>query len=221
MFYNTLNFINSRSISRRINNANGQPVVIELTNFGSEFSALNPPIEVKQRCRDFLNELTLQLEQRVQDNMDMISSLKLLAPKKILMQKPLFKNLPWNPLKTDQVEELYNQVDMVNWKEFDDEPTQMSVEKFWMMVRREKDGKFQKLADYALLSLSMPLSNAIVERIFSQAGAIKSKLRNRITSQNLDAIVRVRSFRNDKQACFINFDFRPLLMLFNSTMYNR
>lgn len=207
-----------RSISRRIKNANGQPLVTELTNFGTDFNAMNPTLDVMQRCRDFLNELALQLESRIQDNMDLIESLNLFAPEKILMNKALFKNLPENPLKTSEVEELYNQIEFVNWKEFVEEPTKMGVEDFWKMVRVKKNGKYEKLADYALLCLSIPLSNAIVERIFSQAGAVKSKIRNRLTIENLDAIVRVRTYRK-VDVCFNKFDFKPFLYLFNNSMY--
>lgn len=208
-----------QSILRRTVNSRGHAVVVENTNFGTEFSDISPPLEVMQRCRFFLDELVLQLNGRLQHNLDCIMSLNLLSPTEILVNKPLFKNLPKNPLKTDTVEEQYNQIDLINWKEFADEPTKMFAEDFWIMVLEKKGEKFAELARYSLLSLSISLSNATVERIFSQAGAVKTKLRNAITPENLDAFVRVRAYRG--KDCYRKFDFTPLLPLFNNDMYHK
>ena len=52
---------------------------------------------------------------------------------------------------------------------------------------------FTELATYALDCLTTPISNAVVERIFSMVSGIKTKPRNRMELGLLDAIVRIRS----------------------------
>ena len=97
-----------QSVTRRITNSRGDPLVLELTNFGYEFEQMNPTDEVKARCRAFLDELSKQLSDRVQINSTAIMSLSLLYPKLILSaNKPHLENLPENPLKSGNVEELY------------------------------------------------------------------------------------------------------------------
>ena len=80
-----------KSNLRRISNSHGGLVVLELTNFGIELDQMNPPIDVKQRCRDFLDELAKQLNDRIQSDLDSIISLSLLSPKHLLSgNKPHF-----------------------------------------------------------------------------------------------------------------------------------
>ena len=121
-------------------------------------------------------------------------SLNLLSPKHILSAyKHLLKNILENLLKSDNVEEFYDQIDLVNKK------------------------KFFKLAKYELLCLSMPLSNNLIVRIFSQTRVINTKLRNHINVDNLKIFIRVRAFRGIN--CFKNVDFKLLHTYFKTLMY--
>ncbi|KAL1250495.1 hypothetical protein QQF64_018291 [Cirrhinus molitorella] len=51
---------------------------------------------------------------------------------------------------------------------------------------------FKDLALFALSLLAMPLSNADVERVFSQMNNVKSKLRNRMGQKTLSSILCIR-----------------------------
>jgi len=68
--------------------------------------------------------------------------------------------------------------------------------KFWAEVLINKDAgnnnPFSGLAEFALKILSLPWSNAEVERIFSQMNIVKSKLRNAMSIKTLNAILYVR-----------------------------
>lgn len=59
---------------------------------------------------------------------------------------------------------------------------------------RDSSGEnpFRDLADLALTLLSLPHSNADVERVFSHMNVVKSKLRNRMNLKSLNAILTIR-----------------------------
>jgi len=69
--------------------------------------------------------------------------------------------------------------------------------KFWSCVWNIKDGAnhriFQDLAKFVLSALSLPLSNAVVERLFSVLSIVKTKLRNKLEIEMLEALLRVRT----------------------------
>lgn len=65
--------------------------------------------------------------------------------------------------------------------------------------------------------LTTPTSNAVVERLFSSVTCVKNKLRNRLSSTMLDAIIRIRVHLQFKGKCCRNFEgTQHMLDLFNS-----
>lgn len=58
---------------------------------------------------------------------------------------------------------------------------------------------FDALARYVLATLSLPLSNAVVERLFSILAIVKCKARNKLGMEMLEAILRVRFHFQVKQ----------------------
>eukprot|EP00794_Sanderia_malayensis_P001729 gene1729-1927_t len=52
---------------------------------------------------------------------------------------------------------------------------------------------FKELSVYALTALATPLSNAICERVFSQLTCVKTRLRNHMYLEMLDALIRIRT----------------------------
>lgn len=54
------------------------------------------------------------------------------------------------------------------------------------------ESPFKELALFALRCLTLPVSNAVVERIFSYMNCIKTKGRNKLQLQMLDALLRLR-----------------------------
>lgn len=71
---------------------------------------------------------------------------------------------------------------------------------FWVDVlnitNNNKEQIFNELAIFVLSMLSLPLSNAVVERVFSIMNAVKSKARNRMHMDMLEAIMRIRLHLN-------------------------
>ena len=68
---------------------------------------------------------------------------------------------------------------------------------FWFEGLAEKTtvgaSRFKNIAEFALAMLTLPFSNAIVERVFSLMNVVKNKLRNRMQCEMLDSILMVRS----------------------------
>ena len=72
-----------------------------------------------------------------------------------------------------------------------DDPVQ-----FWSLIKIYEVGNerpFENLATYALHCLTTPVSNAVLERIFSHVTAVKTKVRNRMSLKMLESILRIRT----------------------------
>jgi hypothetical protein len=93
-----------------------------------------------------------------------------------------------------KIEEQYRQMPFVDWKEeapFKKDGFPVDTEQFWIGVLQHK--AFKELATFALTCLVTALSNAVVERIFSLVSSVKTKARNRMQLNLLDAIMRVKA----------------------------
>ena len=76
---------------------------------------------------------------------------------------------------------------------------------------------FASLARYALACLSMPPSNAAVDRIFSTVTVTKTKLKNKMEMPMLHALLRIKTDLCFQKKCCNSFEVTPrMLELFNS-----
>ncbi len=70
-----------------------------------------------------------------------------------------------------------------------------NVYSFWAEVHSQRNASgersFENISKLALSLLSLPFSNASVERTFSQMNAVKTKLRNRLLVKTTNAILQV------------------------------
>lgn len=78
---------------------------------------------------------------------------------------------------------------------------------FWSEVLAYRDAAgsnpFHELAQLALQVLSLPHSNAEVERASSQLGVVKTKLRNCLSTASTNAVLSVRSgLRRLGKSCY-------------------
>ena len=87
--------------------------------------------------------------------------------------------------------------------------TDVQTEEFWLRVLKYTDAAgeqvFYELAHFALALLALPFSNAAVERMFSQMNLLKTKLRNRMKQEMLEAIMHIRSHLNRHELCCNKF----------------
>lgn len=89
--------------------------------------------------------------------------------------------------KGEEIEKIvcqYNTIHLQRWE------NQENTVAFWAEVKTFMDSagnrQFQDLAVFALNLLSLPWSNAEVERVFSQVNLVKTKLRNRLHIDTLN-----------------------------------
>ncbi|XP_022119940.2 uncharacterized protein LOC110996526 [Pieris rapae] len=170
-------------------------------NFGYAFNEKSVGIrdhelkDVKQRCKEFLIEICKQIQRRLPNNMKTLENCNILSPKNATSQiKPDITNLA-KSFKSicndvDSVVQEWNALHRSVWKSTQD------TEEFWVEVYNFKnavgDRSFGHVSKLALGIMSLPFSNAVVERAFSQVSIIKDKLRNRMAIHTAESILRIR-----------------------------
>jgi len=84
----------------------------------------------------------------------------------------------------------FGKIHLINW-----EKKEQTFE-FWSEAFNFRDAGqntvFEQLALFALHVLSLPFSNAAVERVFSQMNIVKTNLRNKMGLKSLNAILSIR-----------------------------
>ena len=237
------------ALKRRVVDTNGNQLVISRVDFGSKFQSeslrccrehvSNPNFAVqllnaKERCKTFMLELLNQIEKRLPANKEVFSSLSFLKPDRVLshVNRATFSQLPYQGLlhekNVDEIEEQYRKVLLQPWT--DEEVFHPKVPedpiKFWAAVQCFQDGTgsypYKLLATYALACLNTPVSNALVERMFSHVNAIKTDKRNRMGLKMIESITRIRTTVTSKSKCCKDFVVtKEMLQRFNSDMYHQ
>lgn len=125
----------------------------------------------------------------------MLKSVNLLSAESILKQHkddiiPLLQLFVTSRDTIDVINSQYTNISFVKWTETS------STSSFWVEVFYFKDSvgnnPFKELANFALEILSLPWSNAEVERVFSQLNIVKTKLRNRLITSTVNAVLHAR-----------------------------
>ena len=190
-------------------------------------------LEVKKRCLDFLLEAVRQVEKRLPAAHNIFKGLSALHPSKVLNGRTgvPFSQLPLPHLQqenSNEIEEQYRKILHRDWKDdpiFNGTIPETTVT-FWSQIIQFQtslgDKPFEKLATYSLDCLTNPVSNAVVERAFSLVTAVKTKQRNRMGLELLNAIIRIRCKLQFSDNCCINFvTTKRMLELFNTkNMYD-
>ncbi|XP_068225886.1 protein FAM200C-like [Palaemon carinicauda] len=205
---------------------------IELENNSNEVVKIAD--EIRHRCSSFLFEALKQVENRLPASTAIFQGLSAFSPSKVLSQtdRVSFKDLPLPHLRKDNedsIEQQYRKILHLSWAEesvFNGEIPKESVP-FWSGVLGYKNSTgnqpFKELGNYAMACLTTPISNAVVERIFSSVTCVKTKLRNRMSTAMLEAILRTRTHLQFQGKCCKDFKVNQnMLELFNSVnMYER
>ena len=103
-----------------------------------------------------------------------------------------------------------------------EEPT-INAEHFWAKVSRLQDDVSQNmlfplLSNLAFTMLSLPVSNAAVERVFSSVNLIKTKLRNKLSTEDVAKLIFVKQSLKGDCTSFEPSD--EILKHFNFHMYD-
>lgn len=192
----------------------GVNVSTEIDRLSTDIS-LKPGIQVfLQRMQSFLSELCNQLKKRLPIT-SIFKDLQFLDPQHIVYKEfvsilTIAKRFP-------------NLVDDKNIQNIDDELRQMkfdknlsdllesggsvasailSVDKFWGAVGKimSANGAIN-YPNFAKALLSLPMSNASCERIFSQVNLTKTKTRNRFLNKHVSNLITVKEGIKDNGDC--------------------
>lgn len=160
------------------------------------------------QCRKFLLELIDQVQRRFPANFATLELMAELSPTNALRAAHDRKNIaPLVELLYGKNSEKTHEI-LDEWRLLANAPktwkhgqNDTHPEKFWFEVYKggEPGGagafsKYKSLALFALEVLTLPHSNAAVERLFSLMGIVRTKLRNRMKTPMLNAIILCRGF---------------------------
>ncbi|KAL1501402.1 hypothetical protein ABEB36_006726 [Hypothenemus hampei] len=150
---------------------------------------------IKSRCISFLIELSVQLRNRLPENLQILEKMnrfsvtECLKPNKMPITEialEFFKD----PLIISKIEMKWSRLHTVPWQEI------TNTEKFWGDVSHYKDASgeniFQELVDLSLRLLCLPHSNTDVKRIFSIMNVVKSNKRNVMKLLLLNNLLHIR-----------------------------
>ncbi|XP_028166143.1 zinc finger protein 862-like [Ostrinia furnacalis] len=162
---------------------------------------------VRKRCIDFTVKLAKEIQQRLPSNYIILEKMCLLSVDNTLRQgkdnriADLAKELGFNDEAIDKLLQQWHGVNFVQWTATRD------VIDFWIEVRNYKNAAgintFQELSDLALSAMSLPHSNAEVERAFSAMNIVKNKLRNKMAVNTLNSILFIRNqLKIMKKTCY-------------------
>lgn len=200
----------------------------QFINFGYTFNEVSVGLgktdvtHVRERCKDFIRELCKQIRYRLPSNIDILQKISFFTPENATAQvsQPDITILV-SSFKTickdcDATISEWNALHRIKWENTED------PESYWIEVAQNKnalgEARFGHISKLALALLSLPFSNATVERAFSIANVVKNKLRNRLTISSTDCIMRVRfHLMNINCADFMPSD--RMLSKFNAEMY--
>lgn len=208
---------------------------VENIDFGSSFKSLaqqlpaNKTLEVQKRCTGVLVKLCQEIVNRLPANVNIVQNLSAFDVQNTLSIGCVNKPLPWELApSTANKSEIERQRRLIsNYTSADiSEEDIVTPEKMWITLLEKKNAGGQyvcrELAEFALRSLSLPISNATVERVFSIMNIVKSKMRNRMQLPMMQAITRIRLHFSVRKICCNTF--RPtdeMIKMHNSKMYQR
>lgn len=210
-----------KSFELRIFDQSGNLKNFEDVDFGFEFLNLCPNPETKVRAFNYLRKIYAELLKRTSNSNQKIKHISFIKPSLVvnLKTKPKFESLPMNSFKTSKAEQQYRLIQEFPWHTLCDKPiNDMNPIEFYTIVASKEN--YKSIAKYLISILTLPVSNASTERIFSIAGSIKTKVRNRMIIGSLDAIIRIRDCFNVTKQCCYTFEIREsMLSLVNLSMY--
>lgn len=151
---------------------------------------------LRDRCTKFTTILIQQLQQRLPENFKVFEKINMLSPSNVLKQvkdtiTPLCKLLGYENQFIEKIDFQWRKINVLLWNET------TNVVKFWVEVNNYTDSygenPLKELSELAITTLSLPFSNAEVERVFSQMNLIKSKTRNKMGTELLTSLLQIRS----------------------------
>lgn len=170
-------------------------------------------INIKQRCVRFLIELISQFQIRLPENAKNLRNMRLISLDNCLNQRkesivPLLQQFKYNDMEITRIEKQWMDLVLLPWSE------KNNVQHFWGEVYHYRDlagnNPFRDVALFAIKLLTLPHSNAEVERVFSQLNIVKTKVRNKLIADTINAILSIRyGLKRTDDCCYSYTDKLP------------
>ena len=191
-------------------------------DYGKEFFSILTVVNVEKekvddlykRCSRFLVILMTEIVERIPNNVEILEKIVRVTPENILSitksvtigRIPL--QLLHEPGDIQILESELRCLRSIKWSEHLEPDILKNISKFWASVRRYENagGKrpLENLGKFVLKLLSFPVSNVVVERVFSVMNAIKIKARNKLNLPMLADLLRIRITFSNKKIAVIN-----------------
>lgn len=186
---------------------------------------------IKIECANFLKVLAKTLMNKLPENFLIIQKIRILFPSNCLNQlRSPVTELPLefkeNTAKIDDIDSQWRNLINIDWKNYFNGKVPNDPATFWNFLRFFKNASgefiFKELSMIAIKLLSLPLSNAVVERVFSIMNLAKTKIKNRMKLETLEALLLIRIyFSNNNICCCRNFLItKTMYDLFNYSIYD-
>lgn len=153
---------------------------------------------IRSRCIAFNVKLVEEIQKRLPRNYEILEKMSLLSEEETLKQSKdtsiidLAKEMGIPDEKIDKILQQWQSIHFVDWSPLNGDPIS-----FWAKVAAYKNAggmnSFQDLCDFATAVLSLPHSNAEVERVFSAMNIVKNKLRNKLSEKTLNSLLLIRN----------------------------
>lgn len=200
--------------------------------FGYDFQNISQELEandlsdVRERCKNFLCCLAEQIQKRLPDNLSILKTAADLHPKVATSQvkpdiKPILNHIQRTHIygNKNDIESEWHQLSNKTWTS-----TTTSAD-FYFEVFNDCDAagckRFENISKFGLAFVTVPISNASVERAFSIYNIVKNKLRNRLSIEMLQSMMMVRfTLQRNGGSCVTFNPSAKMLKLFNVNMYD-
>lgn len=214
---------------------------LEQVDFGYEFSVLlakkkasnsvseDVLLNIKSRCHKFLIRACKELLARIPEHFDTLKKVKNISPAVCLSHtRPPFSELPLglaDESKLGEIESQWRQILTLDWRSIfgGDVPTAGCL--FWTKAITVKnaggESVLKDLALFALKAYSLPISNALVERVFSKVTSVKTKLRNKMGLELLTSLLRIKTSLQQKGICCSSFEPPQSMLKYDSSIYKQ
>lgn len=185
-------------------------------------------VDIKVKIQVFIKVLCTEMIERIPDNLKLFDSIKYFNVEICMnrSERVNFESLPLELLESTAIdlsilERQYNNLINVPF----DINAQHDSEKFWIQLMHYKNSGgeliFFELSRFALSILSLPISNAYVERVFLTMNIVKSKIRNKINLPLLDSILRIKHYFFVRNICCKDLILtKDMCNKFNVNMYD-
>lgn len=201
-------------------------LTLNAIDFGSEFErelsncslVSDEILTLKENCLQYFKKLLFEMVNRLPENLYIFKQYKYFSiqkcintitqPKFTVIKEILLKFMDTN-ISADVYEIQWNKLPFTNWNDYFENDIPLNLMQFWPKVYSFQDAAgtthYKELARAVLNMLSIPTSNACVERVFSVMNFTKSKLRNSIQYELLEALLRIHVHLNINKICCQEF----------------